>query len=293
MFHPGNVSSQSCCKSQNMTFKAKRWNIIFQRWQANRHFRKPIAWLLLLMQRRFHGVMVSTLDFESSDPSSSLGGTYLSAAWSSIFSWVESSWLIPRKSRWSREMYPDSVTTGHLLALRMLPQWPKKSRSLKSLQLAGCSHDKKCMSKQRFEADLLHLRSWQCHLFNLSWHRPHKCYHSSCRRWRSGAKYRQLWMPFLCSEAGVPWCNDQHSGLFTKQSRFESGWDFGLVGEERDNARGCSIWKRSILSKVILGIYIAIIQRGNEKLSLNSQMTQPLANSMGMFARTLVALARY
>ena len=29
------------------------------------------------MLNRSHGVMVSTLDFESSDPSSNLGGTYL------------------------------------------------------------------------------------------------------------------------------------------------------------------------------------------------------------------------
>ena len=31
----------------------------------------------VLGHRRFHGVMVSTLDSESSDPSSSLGGTFL------------------------------------------------------------------------------------------------------------------------------------------------------------------------------------------------------------------------
>ena len=34
----------------------------------------------------FHGVMASTLDFESSDPSSSLGGTYVFAIkYSNIF----------------------------------------------------------------------------------------------------------------------------------------------------------------------------------------------------------------
>ena len=35
-----------------------------------------IETILLLKHLRFHGVMVSTLDFESSDPSSNLGGTW-------------------------------------------------------------------------------------------------------------------------------------------------------------------------------------------------------------------------
>ena len=34
-----------------------------------------LSWVRLILSDRFHGVMVSTLDSESSDPSSNLGGT--------------------------------------------------------------------------------------------------------------------------------------------------------------------------------------------------------------------------
>ena len=50
--------------------------------------------------------------------------------------------------------------------------------------------------------------------------------------------------------------------------------------------------KNRLKSNEILRISILIIQKANMKLSFNNQMTQCLANSIGMFARMLVALGR-
>ena len=48
-----------------------------RRWTANPLGSARVGSNPILVDVRFYGVMVSTLDFESSDPSSNLGGTLL------------------------------------------------------------------------------------------------------------------------------------------------------------------------------------------------------------------------
>ena len=64
--------------TQTATFSVDEVAEWLRRWTANPLGSARVGSNPILVANRFYGVMVSTLDFESSDPSSNLGRTYFS-----------------------------------------------------------------------------------------------------------------------------------------------------------------------------------------------------------------------